>query len=111
MTLPISFKASIAGVSLGAALALSLAAGAAFAQPAAGGGDGGGRGAALRAACAADFQKFCPNVQMGPDMKACVRTNYKSLSDGCKSVLQQLRSAHQDRSQGAGAGAGAGAPQ
>lgn len=101
MTLPISLKASIAGVSLGAVLALGLAAGAAFAQPAAGG--GGGHGAALKAACAADFQKYCPNVQMGPDMRACVRTNYKSLSDGCKSVLQQLRSAHQDRSQGAAA--------
>ena len=89
-----SLKASIA-----AALALSLAAGAAFAQPA----GAGERGAALKAACAADFQKYCPNVQMGPDMRACVRTNYKSLSDGCKSVLQQLRSAHQDRSQGAAA--------
>jgi cytochrome c556 len=92
----LKLKATIAG-----ALALSLAAGAAFAQPAAG-----GRGAALKAACGADFEKYCPNVQMGPDMRACVRTNYKTLSDGCKSVLQQLRSAHQEHSQG-----GAAAPQ
>ncbi len=87
-------KASIA-----ASLALSLAAGAAIAQPAA------GKGAALKAACAADFQKYCPNVQMGPEMRSCVRTNFKSLSDGCKSVLQQLRSAHQDRAPAGGASA------
>ena len=86
----LKLKATIAG-----ALALGLAAGAAFAQPA----EGGGKGAALKAACAADFQKFCPNVQMGPEMRACVRTNFKSLSDGCKSVLQQLRSARQSQGQ------------
>ena len=98
MTLPISFKASIAG-----ALALTLAAGAAFAQPAEG---GGGRGAALKAACGADIQKFCANVQMGPDMRKCVRTNFSSLSDGCKSFLQQMRSRRQEGGQGGG-----GAPQ
>ncbi|HWF76057.1 MAG TPA: hypothetical protein VN694_02670 [Caulobacteraceae bacterium] len=85
-----------------AVLALGLAAGPAFAQPA---GDGGGHGAALKAACAADFQKFCPNVQMGPDMRKCVRSNFNSLSESCKTVLQQLRSAHQERSQGGGAAA------
>ena len=94
-----SLKASIA-----AALALSLAAGAAFAQPA----GAGERGAALKAACAADFQKYCPNVQMGPDMRKCVRTNFSSLSDGCKSVLKQMRSARQEQPQG---GSGAPAPQ
>jgi hypothetical protein len=83
-------------------LALSLAASVALAQPAAGG--GGGRGAALRAACAADFQKFCPNVQMGPDMRKCVRSNFNSLSDSCKAVLEQMRSHRQESSpQGGGA--------
>jgi hypothetical protein len=102
----LSLKASIAAAPLIGVLALSLSAGAAFAQPAAG--DGGGRGAALKAACAADFQKYCPNVQMGPDMRKCVRTNFSSLSDGCKSVLKQLRSARQDHPQG---GAAPAAPQ
>jgi len=93
MTLRISLKASLAG-----ALALGLAVGAAFAQPAA----DNGKGAALRAACSADFQKYCPNMQMGPDMKACVRTNFKSLSDGCKAALKQLRSSRQEQPQGGG---------
>jgi hypothetical protein len=100
----LSLKASIAAAPLIGVLALSLAAGAAFAQP----GAGGDRGAALKAACAADFQKHCPNVQMGPDMRKCVRTNFSSLSDGCKSVLKQLRSARQDHPQG---GAAPAAPQ
>jgi hypothetical protein len=99
----LKLNASIAGV-----LALTLAAGAAFAQPPAsgGGGGGGGRGAAFREACGADIQKFCPNVQMGPGMRACVRKNASSMSDGCKSFLQQMRGARQDHPQG-----GAAAPQ
>jgi hypothetical protein len=101
----LSLKASIAG-----ALALSVAAGVAFAQPPAGGAGGGGsgRGAALRQACGADIEKFCPNLQPGPDMRACVRKNYASLSDGCRSVLDQMRSQRQQ--QGAPGGA-APAPQ
>jgi hypothetical protein len=87
-----------------AVLALGLAAGAAFAQPAGGdGGGGGGRGAAVRTACAADIQKFCPNAQMGPDMRKCIRGNFSSLSDSCKTALQQMRAAHQEHSQGGGA--------
>jgi hypothetical protein len=92
----LKLKATIAG-----ALALSLAAGAAFAQPAAG-----GRGVALKAACGADFEKYCPNIGPGPDMRKCVRSNFNSLSDPCKSFLQQLRSARQEHPQG-----GAAAPQ
>jgi hypothetical protein len=88
-----SLKASIAGV-----LALTFAAGVAFAQPPAGGGGGGsGRGAALRAACGMDIQKFCPNLQPGPDMRACVRKNYASLSDGCRAQLDQMRSQRQQQ--------------
>lgn len=102
----LKLKASIAG-----ALALTLAAGAAFAQPPAGGGaggngGGGGRGAAFREACGADIQKFCPNLQPGPDLRACVRKNLASLSDGCKSMLQQMRSMRQQQQ-----GGGAPAPQ
>lgn len=89
MTLTVN--ASIAG-----ALALALAAGAAFAQP------GGGRGAALKAACGADIQKFCPNLGPSPELRACVRKNYHALSGSCQAFLAQMRSA---RSQGGGASA------
>jgi hypothetical protein len=94
----LKFKASIVG-----ALALALAASAAFAQPPAGGG-GGGHGQAMKAACGADVQKFCPNLQPGPDMRQCVRKNFASLSDGCKSFIEQMRERHQQQ-QGGGAAA------
>lgn len=100
----LSLKASIAGV-----LALTFAAGVALAQPPAGGG-GGGRGAALRQACGADIEKFCPNLQPGPDMRACVRKNYAALSDGCRSFLDQMRSQRQQQG-GQGGAAPAPAPQ
>ena len=91
----LKLKASIAG-----ALALSLAASATFAQPPA---DGGGhRGEAMKAACGADVQKFCPNLQPGPDMRECVRKNFASLSDGCKSFIEQMRARRQQQ-QGGGA--------
>jgi len=96
----LKFKASIAG-----ALALALAASAAFAQPPAGGGGGGGggggHGQAMKAACGADVQKFCPNLQPGPDMRQCVRKNFASLSDGCKSFIEQMRARHQQQGGGA----------
>lgn len=94
----VTLKASIAG-----ALALTLAAGAAFAQPA----QGGGRGA-FRQACGADIQKFCPNMGPGSgEMRACVRKNFDSLSDACKAAIQQMRSRRQQQG---GEGGGA-APQ
>ena len=90
----LTFKASIA-----AALAVTLAAGAAFAQPA----PGGGRGAALKAACGADIEKFCPNMGPSPELKACVRKNYRSLSQTCQTFLSQMRSQRQQQGQGEGA--------
>jgi hypothetical protein len=93
----LKFKASIAG-----ALALTLVASAAFAQPPAGGG-GGGHGQAMKAACGADIQKFCPSLQPGPDLRACVRKNFASLSDGCKSFIEQMRSQRQEHAPGGGA--------
>lgn len=100
MHLPTQFKVSIAGAPLLGALALTLAASAAFAQPAA----DGGHGQAMKAACSADVQKFCPNLQPGPDMRQCVRKNFASLSDGCKSFIEQMRAHHQQQ-QGAGGAA------
>ncbi len=109
----LKFKASIAGAPLFGVLALTLAASVAFAQPPAGGGPGGGpgggggggRGQAMRAACGADVQKFCPNVQPGPDMRECVRKNFASLSDGCKSFIEQMRARHQQQQQQGGGAA------
>jgi len=94
----LKLKASIAG-----ALALTLAGSVAFAQPPAGGGGGGGHGQAMKAACGADVQKFCPNLQPGPDMRECVRKNFASLSDGCKSFIEQMRARHQQQQGGGGA--------
>ena len=91
-------KASIAGV-----LALTLAAGAAFAQPPAGGGGGGGHG--MRAACGADIQKFCPNLQPGPDMRDCIKKNYASLSDTCRAAIDQMRARRQQQQQSQGGNA------
>lgn len=88
-------KVSVAKASICGALALALAAGAAFAQP----GQGGGRGAALKAACGADIQKFCPDLGPSPELRACVRKNYESLSDNCKAFLAQMRS-HRAQQQG-----------
>ncbi len=92
----LKFKASIAGAPLVGVLALTLAASAAFAQPPAGGA-GGGRGQAMKAACGADVQKFCPSLQPGPDLKQCVRKNFASLSDGCKTFIEQMRARRQQQ--------------
>jgi hypothetical protein len=102
MNLATTSKASIAGAPLLGILALACAAGVAFAQPPAG---GGGRGGALRQACAADVQKFCPNMQPGPDIRACIRKNFASLSDPCKSAIQQMRAQRQQQQSQAGAAA------
>lgn len=80
------------------AAALSLIAGAAVAQPA-----GGGR-AALREACAADFQKVCPDAKPGPGggLRECVRAHFSDLSDGCKSAIAQMRAQRQGGAAGGG---------
>lgn len=55
--------------------------GIACAQPAPGGGG-------VRAACAADVQSFCSDVQRGGGrIFACLRDHQDQLSDGCKSAL------------------------
>jgi hypothetical protein len=89
-----------------AALGLAFAS-AAIAQPPDGGpgpGGGGGRGA-LRQACMADFQKFCPDAKPGPGggMRECVMKNHDSFSDPCKAAIDQMRAARQQhRDNGAG---------
>jgi hypothetical protein len=40
-----------------------------------------------RTACAADVQKFCPNVERGKDaMRACLQANAAQLSEPCKAA-------------------------
>jgi hypothetical protein len=84
---------------IAAALAFGLAA-AAFAQPPAdsstGSGPGGGRGA-IRQACGADIQKYCPDARPGPGggMRDCIMKNHDSFSDSCKAALAQMRAQRQ----------------
>jgi hypothetical protein len=78
-----------------AALALSLLAGAAVAQPTDSGAD---PRAAMRAACAADFAKLCPDAKPGPGggLRECIESNQDKLSDGCKAAIQSMRAAMQN---------------
>jgi hypothetical protein len=91
-----------------AAFGLALAS-AAIAQPPAdssgsGPGPGGGRGA-MRQACAADIQKFCPDAKPGPGggMRECVVKNHDSFSPGCQAAIAQMRAARQQRQDNGGA--------
>jgi hypothetical protein len=80
----LSLKSSIAG-----ALALALAAGAVVAQPAQE-----SPGAGLKTACAADFQKFCPDMGPGLELRTCVRKNFHALSKTCQGFLLKMRGQH-----------------
>jgi hypothetical protein len=53
------------------------------------------------------MQKFCPNVQPGPGggMRECIRTNYKSLSDGCRGFVDQMQQRMRERQQQGGGAA------
>ena len=89
-----------------AALGLALAS-AAVAQPPDGGpgpGGGGGRGA-LRQACMADFQKFCPDAKPGPGggMRECVMTHHADFSQPCQTAPAQMRAARAQRQPDSGA--------
>lgn len=89
-----------------AALVAGLAlAGLASAQPPAGGGNGGGHGAmaAVRQACAADVQKFCPDAKPGPNggMRECMMTHHADFSQPCQDALAQMRAARQQQGGGA----------
>ncbi|HLY77847.1 MAG TPA: hypothetical protein VKQ70_00620 [Caulobacteraceae bacterium] len=76
-----------------AALAVALiAAGAAAAQPA----DDG----AVRQACAADFQKACPDAKPGNGaLKACAKAHFMSFSHPCKTALKAMRARMQQSGQ------------
>jgi hypothetical protein len=80
-----------------AALTIALcAAGAAVAQPA-GGGD-------VRQACAADFQKACPDAKPGDGkLRACAKAHFMSFSAPCKTALKAMRAKMQQSGQTAAA--------
>ncbi len=80
--------------SIGIALALALSPMAAFAQSA-------GPQTAVpearekaRAACAADVQKFCANIERAKGaMRSCLETHETQLSDGCKAARAERAAA------------------
>jgi hypothetical protein len=80
-----------------AALAVTLfAANAATADPAAGAGD-------VRQACAADFQKACPDAKPGDGaLKACAKAHFMSFSGPCKSALKAMRARMQSQAPAGG---------
>jgi hypothetical protein len=75
--------------SLGIVVAAVVAAAPSFAQPPAGGGG-------VRAACAADISKLCPDAQPGNgSIRQCFATHRDQLSDGCKAALAAAMAARQ----------------
>jgi hypothetical protein len=79
-----------------AALAIGLlAANAAVADTAGGDGD-------VRQACAADFQKACPDAKPGNGaLKACAKAHFMSFSRPCKSALKAMRARMSQSGEGA----------
>jgi hypothetical protein len=62
-------------------VAMAVLAAPSVAEPPAGAG-------AVRAACAADLSKLCPDAQPGNgSIRQCISSHRDQLSDGCKSAL------------------------
>jgi hypothetical protein len=68
-----------------AAVTLVLIAAALAASP--GLAQGGASGGGVRAACADDLAKLCPDAQPGPDRRQCMMSHQDQLSDGCKAAI------------------------
>ena len=51
----------------------------------------------VRAACKADMDKLCPNVERGDARRACIDTNRDKFSDACKTARSATRDGNQDR--------------
>ena len=84
-------------------LSAALFAGAALAQTPGGG--------PVRTACAADFQKACPDAKPGPGggMGQCARAHFTEFSSPCQSAIQAMR-ARMQANRAAQAAPAAGAP-
>jgi hypothetical protein len=80
---------------LGAALALSLVPWTALAQgPATPATERNEARQKLRAACAADVQTFCANIErVRGALRACLETHETQLSDGCKAARAERAAA------------------
>ena len=48
-------------------------------------------GPRFASACAADIQKFCPNLAPGPDRHKCVVANMSKMSPNCQTAFDALR--------------------
>ncbi len=44
----------------------------------------------MRAACGADFQKYCAATEPGPGRRQCLLENKDKLSDACNAALAGL---------------------
>jgi len=58
-------------------------------------------GGAVRVACQADLDKFCPPGQ-GPGMFKCLREHQSQVSDACKAAMANVQERHRLEQQGAG---------
>jgi len=43
----------------------------------------------LKKACAADLEKFCPDVKKGEGRKACLRSHQQELQPACVDALKE----------------------
>jgi hypothetical protein len=76
-------------------VAMTIVTAPSFAQPPAGAG-------AVRAACAADLSKLCPDAQPGNgSIRQCISSHRDQLSDGCKSALAAAMARRQAAQSGA----------
>ena len=78
----------------GVALALALLPAAAFAQSAPNQSTAPEAREKMRAACAADVQKFCANIERAKGaMRSCLEAHDAQLSDGCKAARAERAAA------------------
>jgi hypothetical protein len=47
---------------------------------------------AVRAACADDYMKLCPDAKTRDDRRQCMMTNHDKFSDICKAAIANMRS-------------------
>jgi len=66
--------------------------------------DTAGRDGDVRQACAADFQKACPDAKPGNGaLKACAKAHFTSFSGPCKTALKAMRARMQSQAPAAAA--------
>ncbi|HZZ87519.1 MAG TPA: hypothetical protein VFE13_04200 [Caulobacteraceae bacterium] len=76
-----------------------------------GAGAGAARAGAVQSACAADFQKACPDAKPGPGggRGQCVRSHLSEFSQSCQSAIATMKAKLQARRAAAAATNSAGA--